>query len=479
MRYGPGQFAGELNHLTGQRRALAVWVATAGTVYRLSADGFRRLMAQEVELSDVFLRAFLARRRLLRYGGGQPLHLVGDPASATGMALRTYLARQGLPFQWHTAPAEDPHTATLTADDLPAAVLGRTVLRQVTPALLGDHLNLTYGEPDEELVDLAVVGAGPGFGGGRLRRLGRTADRAARRRGHRGQAATSARIENYLGFPFGVSGADLAARAAVQALKFGVRIASPCRVSGLDSGAGEHVLSLADGTRIRSRCVIVATGAEYRALPLAGWRELTGRGIYYAATDLEAQAVQGRPVVVVGGANSAGQAALHLARYASSVDLVVRGGELGARMSAYLVDRVEADPRITVRLRTEVAELHGTHDLEAVTLATAGVVAAQPLPCKGLFCFIGARPATSWLPETARDAAGFLLTDRQLTADADGGAWTGAERAPLPYETSLPGVFAVGDVRADSMKRVAAAVGEGASAVRSVHQYLALTPARA
>jgi thioredoxin reductase (NADPH) len=295
-----------------------------------------------------------------------------------------------------------------------------------------------------------------------------------------GQAATSARIENFLGFPFGVSGGDLAARAAVQALKFGTRLLSPCRVSTVREGPDGLVLELTDGAQITTRAVVVATGAEYRRLPLERWDELTGSGIYYAATDLEARSVTGQPVVVVGGANSAGQAALRLARDASAVTLVVRGADLRASMSAYLVDRIEADVRITVRTSTQVTALHGAPRLGAVTLQGRGDFSdEQPTDCAGLFCFIGAVPATSWLTEVALDADGFVRTDLALSAADLDERWTDDPHGPLPFETSIPGIFAAGDVRSGSVKRVAAAVGEGASAVRAVHLALARDAHRA
>ena len=215
--------------------------------------------------------------------------------------------------------------------------------------------------------------------------------------------------------------------------------------------------------------MIVATGAAYRNLPLDRWAEFVGSGIYYAATDLEAKAVAGLPVTVVGGANSAGQAAIYLARHAGHVTLAVRGPDLAAEMSSYLVERIRADPRITVRTSTRVTSLEGGHRLEEIALT--GAEGDEACGCFGLFCFIGASPATGWLSGVALDEAGFVPTDMQL-----GDRWTGVGRGPLPFETSVPGVFAAGDVRLDSMKRVAAAVGEGASAVRSVHQALALMP---
>jgi thioredoxin reductase (NADPH) len=479
MTHGPGQFAGELNLLTGQRRGLTVRVAAGGTVHRVEPEAFRRLMAQETELSDLLLRAILARRRLLRQATEQPLRIVADTGSAEGLAMRTFLDRQGVPHRWldGSSPqgAQALRSAGLTEGDLPAALTAREATPRVTPGILSQQLNLTYRRTGRGSADLTVVGAGP---------AGLAAAVYGASEGLEtvlldgvavgGQAATSARIENYLGFPFGLSGADLTARAAVQALKFGVHLASPCGVVGLSTRGSDHIVTLVDGTRIDTRAVIVATGAEYRALPLDGWKELTGCGIYYAATDLEAQAVAGRPVAVVGGANSAGQAALHLARYASEVTLVVRGSDLGARMSAYLVERILSDPRITVLTGTQVTALHGRPHLEGVSLTTRSEeTAVRDIACEGLFCFIGARPATSWLGGVVLDADGFVPTDRQLTGEDLSEVWPELGREPLPFETSVPGVFAAGDVRLNSMKRVAAAVGDGASAVRSVHQYLA------
>ncbi|MFI7143010.1 FAD-dependent oxidoreductase [Streptomyces massasporeus] len=480
LTYGRGQFAGELSLLTGQRRSLTIRVVGSGAIHRVDRDSFRRLMARETELSDLFLRAFLARRRILRQTIGQTLRIVGDADSATGMALRTFAARQGMPYQWIDGGSDEGEAAVRSAGftkaDLPVAMTPRDTLPRVTPGTLSERLNLAYRRTGSGTSDLTVVGAGP---------AGLAAAVYAASEGLEtvlldsvatgGQAATSARIENYLGFPFGLSGADLTARAAVQALKFGAHIATPCPVTALKTEGGTHVLDLVDGTRIRTRAVLVATGAAYRSLPLDRWDEFTGSGIYYAATDLEAHAVAGRRVTVVGGANSAGQAALHLARYADGVTLVVRGDELGARMSAYLVERIVNNPRITVRTGSEVTGLHGGNRLEGVSLTARGDHgAAYRIDCAGLFCFIGAEPATGWLTHVALDEAGFVPTDRELTPDVLGRRWLDLGRDPLPYETSAPGVFAAGDVRRSSMKRVAAAVGDGASAVRSVHQFLAL-----
>ncbi|MCO5995315.1 FAD-dependent oxidoreductase [Actinoallomurus rhizosphaericola] len=478
LTYGPGGFAGELSLLTGQTRTLAVRVVEPGTVQVIDQRSFRRLMAQQTDLGDLILRAFLARRRLLRWSTEQSTRIVGDPRSGEGLALRVFLSRQGLPHLWVDSASAPGGTALREAGlgpaDLPVAFTAGETMRRVTPGMLSERLGLTYRGSGRRTMDLAIVGAGPaglaaavyGASEGLSTLL---LDGVATG----GQAATSARIENYLGFPFGLSGLDLTTRAAVQALKFGAEIASPCAVTALRSDGGEQVLVLGDGTEIRSRTVLIATGAAYRSLPIERWDHFVGCGIYHAATDLEAQAVAGEPVTVVGGANSAGQAALHLARYASHVTLLVRGADLGARMSAYLVERVHADPRITVRTGTEVSALHGDERLDAVSVISPATGATGEVDCRGLFSFIGAVAATSWLRGPAVDADGFVRTDAQLAREDLGERWRGLDPGPLPFETSVLGVFAAGDVRLSSMKRVAAAVGEGSGAVRSVHQALA------
>jgi thioredoxin reductase (NADPH) len=282
-----------------------------------------------------------------------------------------------------------------------------------------------------------------------------------------GQAAATSRIENFLGFPFGVSGGDLIGQASLQALKFGVRVYAPCEAVDLRS-VGDHLdITLTDGRVIRARTAIVTSGAAYRTLDLDRWNDFEGTGIFYAATPLELRQVRESPVVVVGGANSAGQASLFLAANGCPVHLVVRGTDLGSRMSSYLVDRLMEDSRIDVHTRSQVVGLDGESTLERVRIDPVGDVAAR-----GLFCFIGAEPATSWLADLDRDADGFLRTGTDVSVQSLE-RWQDLGREPLPFETSIPRVFAAGDVRRGSMKRVAAAVGEGSSAVASVHRALA------
>ncbi|HTR70596.1 MAG TPA: FAD-dependent oxidoreductase [Mycobacteriales bacterium] len=471
---GAGHFLGELNMLTGQTAYLLARVVTAGRIHRLNPARFRDLMNDDPEISDLILRSFLARRALLQdSAAARSIEIIGPSMSSAALALRTYAARQRLPHLWFDSDTDGGralmNTLELSPTDLPVAVVRGRVLRTATPGEVADELGLSYHRCREAPVDLTVVGAGPAGLAAAMYGASEGLDTVlldAVAAG--GQAAASSRIENYLGFPSGLSGADLAARAAVQALKFGAQISAPCAAASLDTGGEQLRVILADGTDIATRAVIVATGAAYRSLPLARWADFEGAGIYYAATELEARACEARPVAVVGGANSAGQAALYLAGRGAHVDLIVRADDLGKSMSSYLVERLLADPRVTVHTNAAVVGLAGEESLAAITLEAEGRRSEHP--CSGLFCFIGAEPASAWIDPVARDDNGFIRTDVSLTSADLGDVWDALGREPLPFETSVPGVFAAGDVRLGSMKRVAAAVGEGASAVRSVHQ---------
>jgi thioredoxin reductase (NADPH) len=255
-------------------------------------------------------------------------------------------------------------------------------------------------------------------------------------------------------------------------MKFGAQLSSPCRVVDLDTGGAHLSVMLSDGTTIESRAVLITTGVRYNTLPLERWIDFEGAGIYYAATELEARACRTEPVTVIGGANSAGQAALFLASRGCQVTVAVRGSDVAATMSSYLLGRLRADPRVTIRVDTEVTGLSGGSSLQRITLTNNSSGDISEHLCAGLFCFIGARPETEWLHDLALDSAGFIRTDAQLNPEELGATWSALGRTPLPYETSTPTVFAAGDVRLSSVKRVASAVGEGASAVRSVHTAL-------
>ncbi|MCW2858096.1 MAG: FAD-binding protein [Marmoricola sp.] len=478
--WGPAQFLGELSVLTGQTAIATAVVTAPGVIHRVSPSDFRLLMSEDAELSDVILRTLLARREVLRHGeGARTLEILGSSLSSATHALRTWASRQEIPHTW--IDFEDPagtalaRAAGIEVADLPAVITPTTVLRQATPGMVSDLLGLAFRGSDGVTFDVAIVGGGPaGLGAAVYAASEGLSTMLLDTVAVGGQAAASARIENYLGFPSGLSGIELASRALVQAHKFGAQVSSPCEVVALDSEDGHLHLSLSNGETIDARAVVLATGAQYRTLPLDGWDRYEGSSIFYAATEIEARACAGLPVTVVGGANSAGQASLFLAEHGNPVDLVVRAGDLGAEMSQYLVARVLAHELITVRTGSVVDALHGGTSLEGITVTGADGVSLRQV-CRGIFCFIGAKPATDWLRGVVLDEDGFILTDRDLAGDDLCAAWELLGREPLPFETSVPGVFAVGDARVGSLKRVAAAVGEGASVIRSVH--LALMPA--
>ena len=474
-------FLGELNLITGQRPYLTARVAASGHALRIPRAEFRRLMSSKPDLADMIFNALAARREMLREGAGaHAVRIIGSRYSADALALRAFATRSHLAHEW--IDLEDAADADvllagmgLRTVDMPAVITPTAVLRRTRPTLLADHLGLTYHRPlSGYLFDLVVVGTGPAGLAAAVYGASEGLDTVsvdAIATG--GQAGSSSRIENYVGFPTGISGEELATRAAIQAQRLGARLNSPCEATGLRAEHGFHVVTLVDGSEIPTRAVIIASGARYRRLAVDDLERYEGTGVYYAATDLEARICGGRPVVVVGGGNSAGQAAIYLAQQSCAVSIVIRREDLAGTMSHYLVERIDADPRIDVLGATEVRALHGEAHLSGVTLEHNPTAQTQALDCTGLFCFIGADPATEWLDDAvALDATGFILTDRNLPDElVDASSFAG--RAPLPFETSAMGVFAAGDVRHGSLKRVAAAVGEGSSAVRSVHDHLA------
>lgn len=473
--HGAGRFLGELNMLTGSQLMVAARVDEAGHVIQVPSDQLRRLLDREADLGRVIVDAFLARRAILQRGvGARSLQILGSRYSPEALRLRQFVTRMRLPHTWEDLEEHAEVDRVLAglgvaASETPVVVTPTGVLRRPAPGDLAALLGLTYTPAPGDLFDVAVVGAGPAglaaavyAASEGLRTL--VLDAA----GPGGQAGTSSLIENYLGFPSGLSGRELTERAAAQAQKFGARITSPCEVASLAAGAESHTVTINGGDQVAARTVVVATGARYRRLPVPDWERFEGSGIYYAATELEARGCAGRRVAVIGGGNSAGQAALFLAGHASSVQLLVRRDGLAESMSRYLVDRIEGHPRITLRPRSQVVAVHGDEVLRRIEVSD-GTGARVGADCDALFCFIGAEAATGWLPpEVQLDPSGFVLTDRDLPADT-----ASAGREPLPYESSVPGVFAAGDVRCGSTKRVASAVGEGAAAIGSAHRYLA------
>ncbi|MGW5583244.1 FAD-dependent oxidoreductase [Streptomyces sp. NPDC003857] len=469
-RGGAGDFLGELNLLTGQHVYLTARVVSAGTVVRIGPAMLRRAIAEQGDIADTLIEAFRERREVISEAAGDALELVGRSDAAETLTLRTYVTQMLLPNYWLDAASRPGSSLMrrvgLGADDLPAAMINGSVLRRATPRTVAEALGLTY-QPSGRPVDLVVVGAGPAGLAAAVYGASEGLDTVLLdRAGLGGQAAKSARIENYLGFPHGLSGEKLTRLAMIQALKFGVRIHSPCAVVGLDlSEERRPAILLEDGASIRCRAVIAATGAHYRHLNLAQWRTFERTGcVRYAATELDVRGYEGQPVTVVGGANSAGQAALSLAARGATVDLVIRGADLGTRMSSYLSDRIRAHSRIRVHTSSTIRELAGNDTLASI-IAERSDGRQDRLPCRALFCFIGADPVSGWLAGVAKDDDGFILTDSRLPAQPF--------RTALPFQTNAPRVFAVGDLRSGSTKRVAAAVGDGAGAVSSVHIALA------
>jgi thioredoxin reductase (NADPH) len=477
-RHGAGRFLGELSLLTGMRALVSTRVVEPGDVIVVPRAALRRVIATSPRLGDTILAAFLARRSVLMSGAASAVRVVGSRFSPESLRVREFLSRSRIPHEWMDPDRDAGVEAVLrefgvTPGELPVVIATGSVLRRPTPGALAEYLGLTVDNLPERCFDLVVVGGGPAglaasvYGASEgLRTLGVEMIAVG------GQAGASSRIENYLGFPTGISGGDLTQRAVVQAEKFGAHLTSPCTATALREEAGHLVIRLSDGTEVAGRAVIVASGARYRRLDAARLEDFEGNGVYYAATEMEARLCAASPVVIAGGGNSAGQAALFLAGSGSPTTIVIRGADLEASMSRYLIDRVEADPRIQVRTKATITGLDGDQTLEAIRLTSGG--GDEVLPCVALFSFIGAEPASEWLSGCAAlDDRGFVLTDRSLREEHLDERWAALSRRPLPFETSYPGLFAVGDVRSGSTKRVAAAVGEGSAAVGAVHEYLA------
>jgi thioredoxin reductase (NADPH) len=477
--HGPGRFLGELALVIGQPAFITSVVRQAGEVLAVPVDKLHDVAVRDAKLGDLIMRAYLARREML-IDLGAGLRIIGSRFSPDTRRLRDFAARNRIPHRWVDLE-QDPSASTLLTelgigpDDTPVVVCsGTKVLRNPSNEELAQEIGLPVPARIETDADLLVVGAGPAglaasvYGASEgLRTV--TVDSVAAG----GQAATSSRIENYLGFPAGISGAELAERAVVQAEKFGALISVPGEAVGLDQEEGFQVVRLADGRTIRARTVLIVTGAKYRRLNVPGLDRLEDASVYYAATDIEANQCAPDPVAVVGGGNSGGQAAIFLADHVAQVHLVIREDKLTANMSYYLADRIERNPKVEVVLNTEVAELVGERVLEQVVVRDRETGETRTLGARSLFVFIGAQPHARWVGDgVALDDNGFVRTGPDAIGNGRAELWQNLGRDPLLLETSQPGVFAAGDVRSGSIKRVASAVGEGSMAVRLVHEYL-------
>jgi thioredoxin reductase (NADPH) len=477
--HGKHRFLGELNLLSGARVQLTAVVRDPGELIQVPADVLRHTVADDEELSNIILRAFMARRSILiEVGAG--FKLLGSSYSPDSRRLREFLNRNRVPYHWIDLEQDEEADVVLRAlkifpDETPVVLTGAGVKRNPTNAEVAQLLGIGARGAPPPMCDVVIVGGGPAGLAAAVYGASEGLDtQAIDSVAFGGQASTSSRIENYLGFPTGISGSELAERAMLQARKFGARLVVPAEAVGLARDNGHFTIELADGQQVNGRAVVVATGARYRKLPVPDLERYEGAGVYYAATLAEAQMCANDPVLIVGGGNSAGQAAMFMSQHAADCRLMIRGGDLSKSMSRYLIDEIERSGRTEVLTHGEVVELHGEHALESVTVVDSRTGERREVPCKALFVFIGADPHTDWLRgHVAMDEHCFLRTGRDLDGD-DLTHYAEGDR-PLFLETSQPGLFAVGDVHSGSIKRCASAVGEGSMAIRLVFERLSRT----
>jgi thioredoxin reductase (NADPH) len=478
--HGPGRFLGELGLITGQAVFVTAIVREPGEVLVVPQERLREIVTHDLVLGDLILRAMIMRRAIL-IGLGIGLRIVGSRYSPDTRRLRDFAIRNRLPHHWVDLES-DPGAEEilrrlgLRSEECPIVLLGPAhVLRNPSNAELARALGLQPLSASETTCDLIVVGGGPaGLATAVYGASEGLSTVVLEALATGGQAGTSSRIENYLGFPAGIAGAELAERATIQTQKFGARITVPAEAVGLEAPDGTFRVELRDGESVIGRAVVIATGVRYRRLPIADLAKFEGTSVHYAATQIEAQLCRGDPVVAVGGGNSAGQAALLLSRYVPRLSLVIRERDLEDNMSRYLADRIASMPSVDVLTHCEVRELIGDDTLEAVIVEDTETGERHRIDARALFVFIGADPHTEWLRgSVAVDDGGYILTGLDAAAACAGGdPRDGASRSPQLLETSLAGLFAAGDVRSGSTQRVAAAVGDGAIAIRQVHQFL-------
>jgi len=479
----PGEFTGEMTMISGQRCLVRGRVTAPGEFLEISAEGLRSLIAKDAELSEVLMRAFILRRLALITRGLGNVILMGSRHSAGTLRLREFLSRNGYPYT--NVDLDTDSTSQQLLDrfnvklgEVPVLICNaRTVLRNPTNQQLADCLGFNASIDNQQVLDLAIVGAGP---------AGLAAAVYAASEGlgvlvietdsPGGQAGSSSKIENYLGFPTGVSGLELAGRALTQAQKFGARMLVARSVVRLDCKKPLYEIALDDGSVLRARAIVISTGAQYKKPAISSLSKFEGQGVYYGATHIESQLCENEDVVVVGGGNSAGQAAVFLSQTARKVHMLVRSSGLAESMCRYLIQRIAENPAIDLHYNTEIVGMEGNHQLARVAWTDKATGKTSWHNIRHVFIMAGASPRTDWLKDClAMDNKGFILTGRDLESPGDIAAsfsWPLA-RAPFMLETSLPRVFAVGDVRSGSVKRVASAVGEGAIAVNLVHRALA------
>jgi thioredoxin reductase (NADPH) len=474
----PGQFTGEMSVISGGRSLLTARVTKDGAVLELTRETVLSLMTKDTELGEILMGAFVARRLLMIELGEGNVILFGTKSSARALALREFLTRNGHPFTYVDIEAEScagelMEKLDVRNGDIPVVYCNRRyVLRNPSIAELAACLDLNINI-DKSVRDVLVIGAGPaGLAAAVYAASEGLKTLVIEKSAPGGQAASSSRIENYLGFPTGLSGQELANRSIAQAQKFGAQLMVAQSVVHIDSSKQPYKVVLESGHKFNAHSIVIATGAQYARLPVEEADDFTGRGIYYNATHMEAQLCESEAVAVVGGGNSAGQAAVFLAQTSSMVHLLVRSKRLSESMSQYLIARIEAHPRIEIHYLTQIVAVTGAAHLESIAWRDDSLGFEVASPIRHVFVMAGAAPRTEWLEDSfVLDKKGFVVTGPDLV-EYENSQWP-LGRSPLLLETSVPGIFAVGDTRAGSVKRVASAVGEGAMAIHLVHRFLA------
>jgi thioredoxin reductase (NADPH) len=481
--HGPHAFTGEVSMISGQRCMVLGRITEAGEFLEFTAEGLRSLIAKDAELSEVFMRAFILRRlALISHKLGNVI-LLGSRHSAATLRLREFLNRNAYPYDYVDLDSDKSFQDLLdrlhvSVADIPVVVCnGRSVMRNPSTQQLAECLGLNASIDSKQVRDVIIVGAGPAGLAAAVYAASEGLDALVVEMDYPGgQAGSSSKIENYLGFPTGIAGQELAGRAISQAQKFGAQIMVAHSAVRLSCDSRPYHIILDNETLLSARAIVIATGAHYKKPDIANLKKFEGQGIYYGATHMESQLCKDEDVVVVGGGNSAGQAAVFLSQTSRKVYMLVRSGGLAETMSRYLIQRITENPAIELLCKTEIVALEGDSELKQVTWRNKDTGEVSTHDIKHVFIMAGASPRTEWLRGcVAMDDKGFILTGRDLEPNGTGASsshWPLA-RVPQMLETSLPGVFAVGDVRSGNVKRVASAVGEGAISVHLVHRVLA------
>jgi thioredoxin reductase (NADPH) len=475
-----GSFTGEANFLSGRRALASGRMRNDGEVIDVPPAALRQLIQTDAELSEMMMRAFILRRVTLITNHLGDAVLVGSRHSAATLRIQEFLTRNAHPYQYMDVERHEGAQALLdsfhvTVDEVPVLICrGTKLLKNPTNAEVADCLGFNYAIDTAAVRDVVVVGAGPAGLAAAVYAASEGLDvLVLEANAPGGQAGSSSKIENYLGFPTGISGGALAGRAFTQAQKFGASVAIARAATGLSCAGEPYEISLSNGEKVRAKTVIIASGAQYRKLEVPNLSGFENAGVYYGATFVEAQLCQGEDVVVIGGGNSAGQAAVYLSGIAKHVHVLVRSGTLSDTMSRYLIRRIEESPNVSLRTWTEIEALEGNKQLENLRWRNKKTRESEERPIRHVFCMMGAFPNTEWLNGcVALDLRGFIKTGQDLSREElEASGWT-LTRTPLLLETSRPGIFAVGDVRSGNIKRVAAAVGEGSISIQLVHRVL-------